>query len=334
MKKLSIILCALALTACCNLSTPNASRQGTPLQQAIESGKADTVAQLLQAGASPNTATDEAEPLSPLWLALHHGRGDMDIVQQLLAAGAAVSEDEVRCAVASGFPQYLRAVLDAGGKVPRASQQKGSIYAELRKHEQDGCDNVACARLLEARGAKLQETATTPLHYAVAADDTALAAYFLSRGLRPNARNEEGETPLIYGVQSAAMVQLLVQAGADATLQDKAGNTALMNLLLPTEAAEALLKAGSKPNQCNKKGETALLYHICHPQLTGGTYTDDNGDIIATWSGDKINADMVQLLIRAGADVNSPNTVGTTPLQAAAGNEDIVEMLRAAGAKR
>lgn len=334
MKKLSIILCALALTACGHFPAAKAPQQRMTLEQAIERGEADTVAQMLQAGASPNAKAAEDEPLSPLWLAIHHGRGDMDIVQQLLEAGARVGEDEVRCAVESGFPQYLRAVLNAGGKIPAASEQEGSIYAEFRHHKQSGRDNVACALLLESHGAKLLETETTPLHHAVAANDTALAAYFLSRGIRPNARNEEGETPLTYGVQSEAMVELLVQAGADTNLQDRDGNTALMNLLLPIEAAEALLGAGANPNLCNKKGENALLYHLCHPQQNGGNYMDDNGDIIGTWSVDKINDDMVQLLISAGADVNRANNAGITPLRAAAENEDIEAMLRAAGAKR
>ena len=90
MKKLSIILCALALTACGHFPTAKAPQQRMTLERAIERGKADTVAQMLQAGVSPNARTAEDEPLSPLWLALHHGRGDMDIVQQLLAAGAAL----------------------------------------------------------------------------------------------------------------------------------------------------------------------------------------------------------------------------------------------------
>lgn len=311
--------CALLAAACTSTDVELPPAGDTPLQQAAGKGDLPAVQQLLAAGADVNEGQENKNNQSALWLALNYGQGDTEIINALLKAGAAVNEAEVRAAADSCYPQYLRAVLDAGGKIPKYSKNLGSIYSELSQFEgkanKDGRDSVACARLLEEHGASLFEYKglTGPLHTAVIGDNIPLARYLISRGLSVHERNEEGNTPLNYGVQSAEMVELLVKAGADVNAQNTAGDTPLMeDCFVTLPAVKALLKAGADPNIHNKKGENALLHHLLCPQPTGGAFFDNDGNLIGTWSGYKHNTEILSALLEAGADLNCTDLEGNT----------------------
>ncbi len=331
-----MILAGLLLGSCGTTETPD-SLSYTPLQRAAQQQDAAEAARLIAAGADVNAASDAPE-FSPLCLAILSGNGEMETVQTLLRAGARVTENEVRQAVDSCYPQYVEAVLNAGGRIPQHSEEwKGSIFSEfggLGKPDEDGRDSVACARILIERGANLNDGRVSPLHYAVSGDKPELARYYLSMGINVNAVTPNGDTPLAYSIRSASMVRLLVEAGANVNAQNKDGNTAIMYTDIPQEAADALLQAGLNPNLRNSKGETALMYHLNNPTPTGGFYGGSSGAITGTWSSSAINTELIQSLIQAGADVNMPDNTGTTPLQAAQGNEEVCEMLRRAGAER
>lgn len=304
--------------------------------QAVQRGDSKAVLHLL---ATDKTGIGESSAESLLSTAFRTGKGEMDVVNALLAAGAVVGEDEVRMATYSCYPQYLQAALSAGGRVPRGSSaEKGSIFAEFAYDDDElrdgsGRDSVACAKILLAAGAQIDAGDVSPLHYAVCGDKTKLARYFLSMGMDVNARDSQGDTPLMYHMKSTDMVQLLLTAGADVQAQNKEGNNAAMNNQLASEVVAALLRAGLPPNQVNNKGETVLMYHLNHPRLVSGTYYDESNNITGTWSGDSLDMELVQLLIDAGADVNRPDNTGRTPLQAARDHPEVCKQLRRAGAK-
>lgn len=334
--KVLMLLAGLLLGSCGTTETPDALSY-TPLQRAAHQQDAAKVSQLITDGADVNAAS-EAPEFSPLCLAILSGDGEMETVQALLSAGARVTENELRQAVDSCYPQYVQAVLNAGGRIPHESAEwKGSIFSEfggIGRPNENGRDCVACARILIEHGARLDEGSVSPLHYAVSGDKPELARYYLSIGMKVNAVTPNGDTPLAYSIRSASMVQLLVEAGANVNAQNKDGNTSIMYADIPLEAADALLQAGLDPNLRNNKGETALMYHLNNPAPTGGFYSDSSGAITGTWSSSAVNAELIQSLIRSGVDVNLPDNSGTTPLQAAQGNAEVCEMLRRAGAER
>lgn len=70
---------------------------------------------------------------------------------------------------------------------------------------------------------------TTPLMWAAAHGNVALAKRFMAAGAEVNATDYQGWTPLIYAAmhQHLPVVQLLVDAGADVARRDRYGNTAL-----------------------------------------------------------------------------------------------------------
>ena len=117
----------------------------------------------------------------------------------------------------------------------------------------------------------------------------------LDAGADANKANNLGETPLqfacIYGQED--VVKLLLRAGAEPNEADKYGNTPLSgSAKLGNKAlVELLLNAGSDPNMANKRGQ-APLYFVA-----------ENGFV-----------DGVILLLKAGADPNIADNNGDTPL--------------------
>ena len=70
---------------------------------------------------------------------------------------------------------------------------------------------------------------TTPLHWAVHANDATIVELLLAAGADAQAVNRYGVRPIALACTNgnAAIVALLLDAGVDATVKDKAGMTAL-----------------------------------------------------------------------------------------------------------
>jgi ankyrin repeat protein len=200
---------------------------------------------------------------------------------------------------------------------------------------------VALAALLGAPAGLLAQqrsadTSASALHWAAYRNDLDAVKRLLSEGADPNAVNRFGVTPLHEAatVGNAAMLEALLDAGGDANAAFGEGETVLMT------AARA--------------GDTAsvktLLAHGGNPDATEGWH----GQTALMWAAIENHADVVQLLIDAGAKVDRASTKhdwvkisysegnvpktrdlgGLTALQFAAreGSLESVEKLLAAGA--
>jgi hypothetical protein len=111
-------------------------------------------------------------------------------------------------------------------------------------------------------------------------DDVAVVQALLELGADPNAEYHGGTTPLML-VRSPAAARALIAAGANATATSKTGLTPLgAAAYLPAEVARLILQAGAPPDQpVDADGQTALWRAAC--------------------AG---NADVLQVLLDAGAD--------------------------------
>lgn len=87
---------------------------------------------------------------------------------------------------------------------------------------------LGAMRQLLARGAQLNREGWSALHYAASSSDDRAARLLLDLGAAIDARAPNGNTPLMLaaGFGSIDAADLLVQRGADASLQNKAGLTA------------------------------------------------------------------------------------------------------------
>lgn len=335
-----LVVSALQL-ACVDVNAPLESGD-LPLHVALEKRDVTEVKRLLAAGADPNLKSKDDTfgfSNSALEIALAKGKGEMDCIQALLEAGAKIGAEEVLEAASSRYPQYLRAMLDAGGEVPRiAPNQKGTpIWNKLSGYgpDDEGEDSAACADLLIERGISPHDPvyAHAPLHSAATWGNEDLVRYLLKHGFSANAANENGCTPLMRCHERATITKILLEAGADVNAQDKEGKTPLMQEMMRDDVVQLLLNAGADPNLRNKEGETALLFHLHHPDSIGGGNMDANGHFM-TWSGSQQNVPVIKALIEKGADVNKPDAEGERPLQAVSENEkEVRALLIQAGAK-
>ncbi len=152
----------------------------------------------------------------------------------------------------------------------------------------------------------------------------------LKEGVNPNARDDEGTTPLCSAILTfnrqakKQIVEALLQNKADPNLgtQTKhrgdmsfpSGMTALMlaSLIVDYDSAELLLKSGAKVDAVNADGSTAIMYTSFYP----------SNDPKA-----KTSVDLASLYINNGADVNHKDKSGITPLMSAI-NGYSVEMVQ------
>jgi ankyrin repeat protein/ribosomal protein S13 len=207
------------------------------------------------------------------------------------------------------------------------------------------------------------ESGKTPLHIITSmgrpADNAKLVpivTLLLSRGANPNVQNLDGMTPLMYATASenAEIMKLLLDAGADATIQQNSSNgrTALrianefrfadgIRLLQERQAAAsasplagladavASVVASAAPRDVNKELIDAARNGNMDKvkELLGAganvNYQDEDKLTPIMYAIVSEHLDIVKELIARGADITVANHNGATPLHLAASINDI-----------
>ena len=149
---------------------------------AIRNDNADVVSDLLQSGFDPNTRDSNGQP--GLTIAIREDA--LKVARVLLAR----PETDVNALNQAGESALMMAAL------------KG---------------NLVGAEMLLARGAKVNQSGWSPLHYAAAGPDPKMVQWLIDRGADVDATSPNGTTPLMMAAQygSEASVDLLLSHGAD-----------------------------------------------------------------------------------------------------------------------
>ena len=199
----------------------------------------------------------------------------------------------------------------------------------------------------------LNDSAWTPLFMAVDSGDVACINMLLEKKADVHARDINGNTIFRYATlrSTEAMMQLLLNAGADINVQDDMGQSPLFDACRDNlyEKAVFLIKSGAKVNSKGAPYEylkmpTTIPCHIPKTEVSvphfmisdGVSANADHGLTplhIACFKG---HEKIVNLLIECGADVNSADVrSGTTPLHIAVsqGDASVAQKLLDAGAK-
>ncbi|MDR0389512.1 MAG: ankyrin repeat domain-containing protein [Spirochaetaceae bacterium] len=178
-------------------------------------------------------------------------------------------------------------------------------------------------------------------------DAPEIVRLLLDAGADPDARNNYGESALMFAVCNwgpASTVKNLLQAGANINAQSNTGDTALMFAIhYGPEGITQLIEAGADTSLQNNGGATALMIHmhgddywrynekdaaeetavLLEKALAGDEQSraalnlkDKDGWTALMYAAANtfIPAEVLELLISAGADVNAESSEGVTAL--------------------
>ncbi|MDH4992347.1 ankyrin repeat domain-containing protein [Aquamicrobium lusatiense] len=194
----------------------------------------------------------------------------------------------------------------------------------------------------------------TQLHAAAEQNDATLVTQLLTDDAKIDARDSNGATALLRATHANAVdsARALIEAGADVNAKDKindspylyAGARGHLEILKMTLAHGADLKS------TNRYGGTALIpaserghVETVKTLIEAGVDIDHVNNLhwtalleaIILGDGGSNHRQIVELLVKAGANVNLADGNGVTPLQHArsAGYRDIEKILAAAGGR-
>ncbi len=206
----------------------------------------------------------------------------------------------------------------------------GSALGAAEIHEAAATGNTASVAALLASDSRLvrakTETLLTPLHYAAVRGNVEVARQLICAGADPDARTEEGRTPLQFAFENpemsdhdrAALVDLLASGSDIVNSIDGIGLSPLHYAARfgNASAASLLVRRGAIVSARDAKGNTPL--HL------------------AAEAPESAAAEVALALLNASAPVNAMNLVQVTPLHAAVladePQERLVRLLVTSGA--
>ena len=304
----------------------------TPLQWAIYRGDAAEVKRLLKAGANPGEANIYGA--SPMQMAAE--AADAAIIRLLLDAGADVDspnadgETALMLVARTGDVDAAKLLLKHGAKVDAREHfgdQTALMWASARRHPQ-------MMELLVAHGADVNARSVW----------RNWERHITAEG-RAKRTNTGGLTPLMYAAREncAACVDVLLKHHVDVDKPDPDGVAPVTIAIMNDnwDIAKRLIDAGADVNQWDMYGQAPLYAAITAGVDSTGNRAGASLDAPNKTSGREI----VRLLLDKGANPNMQlfyrpgsggrgGARGTTPLMAAAGDDDVdlVKLLLAHGA--
>jgi quinoprotein dehydrogenase-associated probable ABC transporter substrate-binding protein len=291
----------------------------------------------------PVNRMDDAVPLE-FDMALAVRRSDHDL-QQRLERAMREQRDALRAVLNDfGVPLVACDTCVINGDLPA----HGPYRAPQPQAPAQRAASVSIAQLDDwlAHGANL----SVELNNAVLADDQARVAYLLEKKhASVTAQDLQGETPLHHAIiqRSPKMVAFLIAHGADVNVRDRDGWTPLMTAAYCDDAPDVkvLVAHGGDPNALSAQnfsplgiaaqyGKNAAAVALVDAGADPGRAIGEAGYTPLMLATANHAPELVQALIRKGADVNARNGGGVTALMIAAANgrADMVELLVRAGA--
>ena len=321
---------------------------------------------LLERGVDVNSQNKEG--LTPLQRASQGTmrEGHRDILRLLLDRGANWNAHDnsgntaLHFAASEGHFEASRMLLERGADVNSKNKQGLTALQRASQGMREGHRDIV--RLFLDHGANWNArdmSGNTALHFTASEGHLEVARMLLEHGADVNSHNDEGLTPLhraSLGLQEGHrdIVHFLLDHGANYGARDKNGNTALHFSASEghLEVSRILLEQGADVNSQNGEGLTPLqrasqglregyldimrlLLHLNHDAIWNAR--DKSGNTALHFAASEGHLEVALMLLKLGADVNSQNDEGLTPLQRASqglrgGHRDIAHLFLDNGA--
>jgi uncharacterized protein len=300
--------------------------QMCPLMQAAMLGKCGVLAALLQAGAHFD-AVLQYKCLSSVSLHLQDSAAAAEVLKVLLPYCSNLDQplvgnddNALTYALTQGSLYVARALRAAGADV------HCSIRGRTAAHAAAQSGSVAVVKWVQSLGVDLRgltNSHDSPLHCACYSTEPDAAKYLLDlleAADDVHARNVDQQTPLYYAADSAAdsVVQLLLQRGAAVNARDASNTTPLMHA--KSAAVVKLLLAAGADAAAADISDNSVLHYLANSGVTAGaiclllragadpTAVDNNGSTAAHIAGMSGHFALEALLSRAAVDYGKKHT--------------------------
>lgn len=174
-----------------------------------------------------------------------------------------------------------------------AAPRDAGLVPAIRAGAHDTVRQLLATR--EASANQLLPDGSTPLSWAVEAQDPQMVRLLLQAKARPDAARNAATAPLLLACEhgNAEILGLLLDAGADVKRASSEGVAplALCAGSAPASILERLLAGGAEVDKADQRGQTALM-----------------------WAAAKGRLDNLRVLLARGANVNRASVNGFTPL--------------------
>ncbi|KAN0137681.1 Ankyrin repeat-containing domain protein [Lactarius tabidus] len=337
--------------------------RNTLLHFAASEGHIEVARMLLERGADVNFKNDEG--LAPLQRASQVPQEGKSVVMRLLLDYGANADlydkrrnTPLHFAASEGHLEVARMLLERGADVNSKNDEGLTPLQRASQIQQEGKSDIM--RLLLDYGANANvydKRRNTPLHFAASEGHLEVVRMLLELGADVNSKNEKGLTPLLQALQGRReghrdIIQLLLDHGANVNMHDKRRNTPLHFAASEGhfEVARILLEHGADVNSQNDEGLTPLQQasqgqHLEYREVirllldcdANVNMRDNNGNTTLHFAASEGHLEVARMLLERGADVNSQNDEGLTPLRRASqvqreGKSDIMQLLLDHGA--